>query len=155
MSLIDILKPAPAVVTAATPGRVHHIAAPEEDHDLQLTDALPPRPVRFQTVARDVPINRAGEGETMPKGVYKRKKKTEGGTDAAPGAAAAPAAGKKHKTRARAAPVKAARTPRQVEPRFAVFTDGSVLIDAPGCSGTLSGPDAKVLVAFISRLKGE
>lgn len=175
VSLLDILKPAP-VVTAATPGRVHrmsnrpperrvhHIAAPDEDLDLQLADALPPRPVSFPTVAPDVPINRAGEGETMPTGHYdrskakKRAKKGEGGAVAAPGAA--PVAGdkatrKKRKARAGAAPMKAGRSPRQGEPRFAVFTDGSVLIEAPGCTGTLSAEHAKVLVNFINRLKGE
>lgn len=174
-SLLDIIKPTPAIaggqgrvhrLSNRPAARVHRIAAPGEDED------VPPHSTsvyREGVVAPSdsphVPNEPAGEGETMPRGHYdrskakKRAKRGECGADAAPGAAA-PAAGKKkvgrkRKARAGAAPVNAARTPRQGDARFAVYTDGSVLVDAPECKGTLSGEAAALLVEFIGRLKAK
>lgn len=39
-------------------------------------------------------------------------------------------------------------------PRFGVFSDGSVQVDAPSCKGILQPEEAKELVAFIGRLSG-
>lgn len=163
MSLLDVLQPAP-VLNAGTragrvhrlsnepPARVHRIAKPEEDQDLE--PPAPPRPASFPFTPGGVAPNK--EGDTMPRGVYERKKKGAG--EGAPGEQ--PGDVSKSRTRKRrarrgAARVKPARAPRASSgARFGVFDDGSVQIATAECSGRLGAEDASALVAFITRLKG-
>lgn len=169
MSLLDVVKPIVPVASVAParshrlsdrpPARVHRIAAPEEDQDLRPSDAAPPRPAAFPYVEREVPSNPPMEGEAMPRGVYdrskakKRAKKNAGGE----GGAQPDKPRKTHKARPEASPMKrAARAARTGgNARFAVYSDGTVLVEAPGCRGELSAEDAALLVEFIGRLKAK
>lgn len=152
MSLLDVLKPAPAIRTGGAPSRKHRlsnrpparthlIAKPGEDDDLQPRDVQPP--VGFPPVQRAV--QPSTEGETMPKGVYERKKRGEGGkagqVATSGGNRRGPKAGKPGKVR----PAGAAT--------FIVDDCGRMEIRDGQQSIQLEADDVKRLTAFLDRTK--
>jgi hypothetical protein len=155
---------APAAPIRTVRGReVRLLSARDEPEDPQPTDQaghVVPDITPF--VAADAKGDLVtSQGATMPRGVYDRStsKKRKGKAEAAAPAGAEQALEKKpRQARApRTAPAANAGKPRRPqEPgeRFAVWSDGSVEIDAPGCKGRLSAESVASLYDYVTRLRG-
>lgn len=99
-----------------------------------------------------VPDITAKEGLPMPRGVYDRSKATKRTKKDDATAEAAPAA---RKPRRKKRAVTARRATAPTETRFGVYSDGTVVIDAPKCKGELDGEQVELLYQYVRRLRGE
>jgi hypothetical protein len=144
---------------------VNLLSAGDEPEDPQPTDLnghVVPAIVPFIAADAKGDLITAKGGETMPRGVYDRtkaKKRTAGDAAAAPPTdkpvrKPRKAAAKKRARAANAVPATQRRAQDAGE-RFAVWSDGSVEIDAPGCKGHLSAESVATLYAYVTKLRGD
>lgn len=123
--------------------------APEAAAFIGKPPAAPPhgRAVRgYAGSINEQPNQHTKEGETMPTGVYPRKKRAAKPVDkpVKPDAEAQ-----------RKATVTKAAKPKpngNANRRFGVWDDGTVELSLPKCAGTIAAEDARQLVDFIARL---
>jgi hypothetical protein len=142
---------------------VNLLSSRDEPEDAQETDQsghVVPDIIPFVAADAKGEVHTA-KGASMPRGVYDRtKSKKRKGAEAAAPAGGEEKPRKAHgKSRARAAAAKPRRpreaTPPAGEERFAVWSDGTVDIEAPECKGRLSAESVARLYDYVKRLRGE
>lgn len=135
--------------------RVHRIAGDDEDQDLKLADALPPRPVSFATVAPVIQPSAPPSGDPMPRGLYERKPKS-GGAGEAQGEGTKPVTRKKRaakKTNGSTAKAAPARRRAVGEASFSVSDAGAMLIRDGQQEIQLERADVQRLAKFLENTK--
>jgi hypothetical protein len=143
---------------------VNLLSSRDEPDDAQDTDTsghVVPDIIPFVAADAKGEVHTA-KGASMPRGVYDRtKSKKRKGAEAAAPAGGEEKPRKAHgKSRARAAAGAKPRRPREATPpageeRFAVWSDGTVDIDAPECKGRLNAATVASLYEYVKRLRGE